>query len=147
MGIFIVTRPDLEISVLIVTFNGARHIREAIESVRAQTFTDWEMLIADDGSTDDTLRVVHSVGDPRITVLPQKHLGDQGHWRNMVARHYGRGNHVAPLDHDGPWMPPKLALQHATLEGTVAALVEHRMSVAVRGPTSSRSGTVSSGSR
>jgi len=116
------TRGQPAVSVLVVTHNGARHIADTIDSVIAQTFDDWELIILDDGSTDATLDIVRSFDDPRIIVLPQVHLGDWGHWRNVMARDYARGRYIAPLDHDDLWLPDKLASQFAVLEAGNAVL-------------------------
>jgi len=116
------TRGRPAISVLVVTYNGTRHVAETIESVIAQTFGDWELIVLDDGSTDATLAIVRSFEDPRIIVLSEAHLGDWGHWRNVMARDHARGKYLAPLDQDDLWMPDKLARQHAVLESTDAVL-------------------------
>ena len=59
------------LSILLPTYNGARFLAEQVESIRAQTFTDWRLLICDDGSTDDTVALLARLAaDPRIAVLP-----------------------------------------------------------------------------
>lgn len=58
-----------EVTVLMAVCNGARFRREAIENVLAQTLTDFEFLIIDDGSTDDTRQIVRSCPDPRIRLI------------------------------------------------------------------------------
>ena len=61
--------PAPAITVLMPVFNGAKHLREAIDSILAQTERDFEFLIIDDGSTDNTAEILSSYSDPRILRL------------------------------------------------------------------------------
>ena len=102
------------VSIVVATCDQARWLREAVASVCAQTFPDWELLIADDGSTDDTAAVVASCGDdPRIRHLPAARA------ERAAARNRGiaaaTGELVAFLDADDAWRPDKLARQVAAL--------------------------------
>jgi glycosyltransferase involved in cell wall biosynthesis len=103
-----------EVSVVIAAYNQARWLGEAIETVRAQTFTDWELVIVDDGSTDLTPAVVapHRA-DVRIRYVQQPHA------ERMAARNRGiaasTGPLVAFLDADDRWLPTKLERQVAAL--------------------------------
>ncbi len=63
-------------SILIPTYNREKHIREAVESILAQTFTDYELLVIDDGSTDGTGEALKSYG-ARIRVLNQENQGPE----------------------------------------------------------------------
>lgn len=69
------THTDPPITVLMPAFNAEAYIAEAIESVLRQTFTDFELLIIDDGSTDDTLRIIKSFDDQRITLISRPNKG------------------------------------------------------------------------
>ena len=104
-----------EITVGMPAFNATAHLREAMESVLAQTFADFELLVVDDGSTDGTAALAASLNDPRIRVerLP-RNLG-RATARNM-AMGKARGRYLAWLDADDIAMPGRLALQHAYLE-------------------------------
>jgi glycosyltransferase involved in cell wall biosynthesis len=62
-------------SVIVPAFNTAAYVGEAIESVRRQTVADWELVVVDDGSTDDTASVVERVDDPRIRLIRQANAG------------------------------------------------------------------------
>lgn len=98
------------VSVIIPTFNRAAFIRRCLDSVIAQTITDWECIVVDDGSTDDTEAVVRSIGDARITyVTLAENRGAP------VARNQGismaRGTYVAFLDSDCEFAPGKLEEQ------------------------------------
>ncbi len=101
-----------QVSIVMPAFNAAEHISDAIDSVIEQSFTDWELLVADDGSTDDTRAIVQSyvLRDSRITL----HRNDLGKGpasaRNCAASH-ATGEYLAFLDADDLWTPPKLQLQ------------------------------------
>jgi len=101
------------VSVVIPTYNRAHFLAEAIESVLAQTFRDWEMIVVDDGSTDDTPRVVERYGG-QLTYLRQPHLGTSAGRNAGIAR--ARGQFVAFLDDDDVWLPGKLAAQLEVFE-------------------------------
>lgn len=98
-----------EISVVIPTFNMARFVGEAVRSVLDQTFADFEVLVVDDGSTDNTREVIAAIDDPRVRYLHQENRGLAG------ARNAGieaaRGSFIAFLDADDLWLPDKLARQ------------------------------------
>ena len=87
------------VTVLMTTFNGARLIGESIDSVLAQTFRDFELLIVDDGSTDDTARILAGYRDPRLRVLH-----NSGNLGVVKARNIGfaasLGDYIAAQDHD-----------------------------------------------
>lgn len=103
-----------EISVIIPTWNRARLLLETIASVRAQTFTDWELIVVDDGSNDDTAAAVASLADPRIRLLQLPHTGDVAALRNAgVAA--ARGTLLAFLDSDDLWEPDKLRAQREAM--------------------------------
>jgi glycosyltransferase involved in cell wall biosynthesis len=103
------------VSVVLPTFNRVKYLRPAVESVFAQTFQDWEMIIADDGSDEETqayLRTVESL--PRAKVIRLPHSGNPGVVRNAALRE-ARGEYVAFLDSDDLWLPEKLELQIGAL--------------------------------
>ncbi len=73
------------VSVCIPTFNAARHIRETVHSVLDQTFTDFELVICDDASTDDTINILHNIVDSRIRILPNPgNTGLAPNWNRAV---------------------------------------------------------------
>lgn len=112
-------RPDEPlVSVVMPLWNRARQVRGAIESVQAQSFTGWELVVVDDGSQDDSLAVVTGIAhfDDRITVVPQPH-GGVCRARNTGLEH-ARGRYVAFLDTDNRWRPGFLAVMLARLEDT-----------------------------
>jgi glycosyltransferase involved in cell wall biosynthesis len=99
-----------DVSIVVPAFNAERFIEETIDSVLAQTHRDWELVVVDDGSTDDTASVVQRVDDARIRLVQIPHSG-----LPAVARNRGiaesRAPHVAFLDADDLWRPEKLAHQ------------------------------------
>lgn len=97
------------VSIIIPAFNRAKLIGETLESVRAQTYLDWECLVVDDGSTDDTPCVVQEFAarDPRFRSLPKENAGRSAAWRCGLDR--ASGEFVAFLDSDDVWLPDFLA--------------------------------------
>lgn len=103
------------ISIVMPVYNRAAYVREAVASVRRQTFTDWELLIADDGSDAATRRVLDELEEPgRITIFNLAHSGRPAVARN-AALQAARGDWVAFLDSDDLWVPHKLELQLSAL--------------------------------
>lgn len=104
-----------QVSVIIATYNRAPFLGEALASILAQTFADYEIIVADDGSTDDTAARVASFDAP-IRYLRLEHSG-----RPSVARNRAlavvRGGFIAFLDDDDLWRPAKLARQVQALTG------------------------------
>ena len=88
-------------SVIIPTYNRAALLREALESVFAQTLTDYEVIVVDDGSTDETATVLHDY--PKVKVLAQSN-GGPGAGRNAGARQ-AQGDYLAFFDSDDLWFP------------------------------------------
>jgi glycosyltransferase involved in cell wall biosynthesis len=108
-----VTSP--EVSIVLPTFNRLQYLRPAIDSIFAQTFTDWELIVADDGSEGETAAYLAALADPpRVKVLRLPHTGNPGAVRNAAWR-AALGEYIAFLDSDDVWLPQKLALQIASL--------------------------------
>ena len=96
-------------------YNSGRFIRESINSVLAQTYTDWELIIVDDCSKDDTKTIVASYNDNRIHyLLNERNLG-AAETRNRAIK-LARGRYIAFLDSDDLWMPDKLEKQIAFMQ-------------------------------
>ncbi|HLY52432.1 MAG TPA: glycosyltransferase [Steroidobacteraceae bacterium] len=107
--------PTAIVSVVLPSFNRLRFLRAAIESVFAQTFTAWELIIADDGSDPETREYLQSVADdPRVRLVWLSHTGRPAMVRNAALRQTV-GEYVAFLDSDDLWAAPKLARQIETL--------------------------------
>jgi glycosyltransferase involved in cell wall biosynthesis len=101
------------VSVIIPTYNSAAFLRETVESVLGQTYSDFEIIVVDDGSTDETERVMRSFG-ARVSYVKQENKGVS------AARNHGiklaRARYVAFLDSDDLWVPQKLAEQIPLLD-------------------------------
>lgn len=102
------------VSVIIPTYNRANMIGEAIQSVLDQTYTDWELIVIDDGSEDNTHQVVNSILEPRIRYLYQENKRLPGA-RNTGIR-VARGRYIAFLDSDDLFLPHKLERQVKQLD-------------------------------
>ena len=97
-----------KVSVIMPAYNNAGYIQEAVESVLAQTWPDWELIVVDDGSTDDTARVLRRF-EGVIRYIYQENRGSAGA-RNTGIR-ASSGQFIAFLDGDDLWMPEFLAVQ------------------------------------
>jgi glycosyltransferase involved in cell wall biosynthesis len=99
-----------DVSIVVPAFNAERFVAETIESVCAQTHRNWELIVVDDGSTDDTASVVQRMDDARVRLVKIPHSG-----LPAIARNRGiaesRAPNVAFLDADDVWRPAKLERQ------------------------------------
>lgn len=102
------------VSVVMAVKNGGQIMREAIDSILNQTFTDFEFIIINDGSTDETLEVLAEYKDPRIQVYSQENQGVARSANRGIA--LARGIYVARQDHDDISLPTRLEKQLAYLE-------------------------------
>ncbi len=110
------------ISVCMATYNGGKFIREQLESILSQLPADAEIVIADDGSTDDTMQVVESLKESRIRVLPaEKHLGVIYNYERALQA--SKGEIIFLADQDDIWLPGKVEKVLAALNE--ADLVTH----------------------
>ena len=101
---------DELVSIIMPSYNTAKYISDSIESVIAQTYTDWELIIVDDCSTDDSLKVIRSFNDARIVVLQNEKNSGAAISRNYALRE-AKGKWIAFLDSDDMWTPEKLEKQ------------------------------------
>ena len=104
-----------KVTVIIPTYNRAHYLGMAIQSVFEQTFDDLELIVVDDGSTDNTRELVGRIRDRRFRYLYQEHRGTSAA-RNAGIRN-ARGNYVAWLDSDDLWLPDMLAVEVPVLDG------------------------------
>jgi len=100
------------VSIIVPTYNRRETILRCLESIRAQHFEDWELLVVDDGSVDGTAEAIEGF-DPRMRVIRQANQGITGA-RNRGLRE-ARGDYLAFLDSDDEWLPHHLALTVAYL--------------------------------
>src|SRR3990172_11731590 len=108
------------VSVIIIFYNEERFIEEALECVFAQTYTNWELLLVDDGTTDNSTAIAQRYAEK----YPEKvyYLEHPGHQnrgmsatRNLVIAN-AKGEFIAFLDADDVWLPHKLERQLAIIE-------------------------------
>lgn len=105
------------VSIITPSFNCSKYIRDCISSVLSQTYDDWEMIITDDCSTDDTIDIINEYvkKDSRITLYTLSQNSGAGVARNNSIKH-ARGRYIAFLDSDDKWMPEKLEKQIAFMQ-------------------------------
>ncbi|MBX3119649.1 MAG: glycosyltransferase [Fimbriimonadaceae bacterium] len=104
-----------KISIVVPSYNHAPYIPQCVESVLAQTMPDWEMIVVDDGSTDDSMEVWKSFDDARIKLFQNdSNLGTYGNQNRGVS--LASTDLIAILNSDDFWEPNKLALQLEALD-------------------------------
>jgi len=101
-----------KVSVIMPAFNSMRHISEAIESVLSQSFSDFELLVIDGGSTDGSVEIINKFVENDNRVIFLNNIDDQGpaHARSVGIRH-STGKYVAFIDADDAWLSNKLSMQ------------------------------------
>jgi glycosyltransferase involved in cell wall biosynthesis len=112
--------PRPVVSVVVPTYNRLEWLPAAITSIQDQTFRDWELILIDDGSTDETERWARDLNEPRLRYVRREHDGRIAAVRNLGVRG-ARGDWIAFLDSDDRWMPDKLARQLARLQEAIDA--------------------------
>ena len=103
------------VSIIMPSYNTALYIKKSIESVLAQTYTNWELIIVDDCSTDNTDEVLSEIHDDRIKYFKNEKNSGAAVSRNKALRE-ARGQWIAFLDSDDLWMPEKLEKQIQFME-------------------------------
>lgn len=114
---------QVAVSVLMPLYNSAETLAHSVASVQAQTRGDWELLLTDDASTDDTAALAAALAatDPRIRLFRlQRNVGAAAARNHALS--FARGRYIAFLDADDLWHPEKLARQIAFMQATGAGL-------------------------
>lgn len=106
--------PQPIFSVVMPVYNVERFVAAAIDSVLAQDFGDFELIIVDDAGTDGSMAIVRGYDDPRIRIIAQANRGLAGARNTGIAA--ARGRYVALLDSDDIWLPQKLTRHFAHFE-------------------------------
>jgi succinoglycan biosynthesis protein ExoO len=111
------------VSVIMANYNGARHLAEAVASVQRQTLADWELILVDDASSDDSVRIAEGLAeaDPRIRVMTQPANQGPAAARNL-ALDAARGAWIAVADSDDVMLPARLERLLARAEGQGAEI-------------------------
>src|SRR5262245_19762108 len=104
-----------KVSVVIAVYNREKYVRSAVDSILSQTFSDFELLVIDDGSTDGSIAVVQSHSDPRIRLIRNHTNFGVSATRNKGIQ-LARGEYLAFLDSDDWAYPDRLAKQIAFLD-------------------------------
>ncbi|MFY9311365.1 MAG: glycosyltransferase [Bacteroidia bacterium] len=102
------------ISIVMSVYNGAEYLKEAVESILTQTFIDFEFIIINDGSTDNSLEIIKSYADTRIIAINQENTGLARALNNGIR--VARGKYIARMDADDISLPERLKLQYDFLE-------------------------------
>ena len=106
--------------ILMSTYNGERYLAEQIESIQAQTITEWRLFIRDDGSTDGTRKIIdeYAANDARITILRDKdNIGACRSFERLLTQ-CGDADYYAFADQDDVWRPDKLDICLSTIQAT-----------------------------
>ncbi len=98
-----------KISIVTTTYNGEKYLEESVGSILSQTFNNFEFIIVDDGSTDNTLNKLQQIDDPRIRIIQQ---GNQGQANALITGiEHARGELIARIDQDDYSLPDRLMHQ------------------------------------
>lgn len=116
------------VSIITPAYKARSYVSETIRSVQGQEYQNWEMLIVDDGSPDDTADIVeaHARQDPRVRLIRQTNAGPA--MARQKALEHAKGDFIAFLDSDDLWLPDKLKTQMAfmTAHGAVLSFTGFR---------------------
>lgn len=104
---------NISISICMPVYNASRYLRDCIDSILSQSFTDFELLIVDDGSTDDSVEIIRSYSDSRIRLIENKH--DYIGSLNLLLQE-ARGKYIARMDADDVMLPNRLETQYQFME-------------------------------
>ncbi len=110
-----------EVSICVPTFNGAAFVRETVQSVLAQTYSDFELIVMDDASTDDTLDRLSTFSDPRMRVVRGEHVGAIANFNRVIAA--CRGQFVKLVCGDDTLAPDCLEQQVCALRENPNAVI------------------------
>lgn len=105
------------VSIVMPSYNTAKYISDSIKSIQAQTYENWELIIVDDCSTDNSVDVIRSFNEPRIKLLQNEINSGAAVSRNNALK-IAKGRWIAFLDSDDIWVPEKLEKQ-------IKFMVEH----------------------
>ena len=107
--------PSPKVSIIMSTYNRAAYIIETVDSIRNQTYPNWELIIVDDGSDDNTDEIIGRINDERIQFYKAGRIGIGGKVKNIGLGKV-RGELIAFIDSDDLWAATKLEKQVAVLQ-------------------------------
>jgi glycosyltransferase involved in cell wall biosynthesis len=126
----------MKVSVVVPTYNGERFIAATLNSVLNQTFTDFEVIVSDDASTDETIATVERFDDHRVSIVEDRsHVGPAGNWNRALAQ--AQGQYVKVLAQDDLLYPENLQVAVDVLDADPTLAF-----VAVRRDVIGASGTI-----
>jgi glycosyltransferase involved in cell wall biosynthesis len=106
--------PEVEVSIVMSVYNAERYLREAIDSILTQTFSNFEFIIVNDGSTDNSLQIIESYKDERIVLLNQENTGLAKALNKGID--FSKGRFIARMDADDISLPTRLQKQYDFLK-------------------------------
>ena len=118
---------NVKFSVLITNFNYSKYLEAAVQSVLEQEFKSFEVIIVDDGSTDESRKYLRSINDSRVQVILKENGGQASAFNTGWAK--ARGEYIAFLDSDDVWARNKLKIIHELLLTKNIAVIQHQMSI------------------
>ena len=113
------------ITVLMPVYNAARYLPQALESIISQTYRDFELLVINDGSTDDSERILASCDDARLRVVKTSNRGVSASLR--LGMRLANGHYVARMDADDVALPNRLEVQKNLLDSNPEITVAHSL--------------------
>lgn len=113
------------ISVCMATYNGERFIKEQVDSILCQLNNDDELIVSDDGSVDDTIKILKSYNDVRIKIYYNQNHGVNNNFANALS--HSNGDYIFLCDQDDIWMPDKVRIVKKALENNM--VVVHNASI------------------
>jgi glycosyltransferase involved in cell wall biosynthesis len=112
------------VSIIIPTFNREKELERALNSVFSQTYTNWEICIVDNNSSDNSIQLINNYNNPRIKLYTINNKGVIGASRNLGIQK-AKGKYLAFLDSDDWWSSRKLEVSVKFLEQGKASVVYH----------------------
>lgn len=116
--------PQTRVTIVLAAYNAERWLAATLDSVLAQTFTDWRCHLVDDGSTDGTVAVIqrYVASDPRFSLVRQGNAGVSAARNRVLAATVDEGPFVSVLDSDDLWLPDALDVMVAALDADPSAV-------------------------
>ncbi len=121
-------------SVCIATYNGEKYIEEQLNSILSQIAADDEIIISDDGSTDNTLKIIQYIDDKRVKIIESGYKNYKLNFENAIS--HAKGDIIFLADQDDIWIEGKYqaclqALQHADLVCTNSKVVDNNLNIII----------------
>jgi len=131
-----ISKPSPRVTIGISFYNNEKTLFDSIRSVFAQTYSDWEIILVNDGSTDNSTNIVERINDPRIRVVNHGERRGLSHRLNEIAQ-LARGKYLARMDADDLMHPDRIEIQWNYLEknseidlvGTATFIIDDQLNV------------------